>query len=284
MELGPTYRKKGKKILVVSAYRVSQTYPGEAGHSTAFMQQYRAMLKANISKPKPKHSCLLELATFLKTWKQQFESYSIILMMDANGDASDKQLRTFISDTTLHDVVAHLSPALKSQSTYINGQKRLDYILVSEDLILEGMQAGHTDFLHPFVSDHRGVYWDVPSTAIFDSSNNLHQHVTHRGLQLDRPHTVEAYIRHLTHLYDKHRILQRSSALETEIGKTTSPEKLQKLQSQFSALDIERTRYMKSAEHRCKRRKNTTYEWSPALARMGGRVTYWKKRQTDDKE
>ena len=37
--------KKGKKVLTISAYRVSQTYSSEAGYSTAYMQQYRAFIK-----------------------------------------------------------------------------------------------------------------------------------------------------------------------------------------------------------------------------------------------
>ena len=78
-------------------------------------------------------------------------------MMDANGDDSDEHLQTFIRDTSLHDVVAHLAPELKGQSTYINGKKRLDYILVSEEILEAGNKAGHTDFLQPFTSDHRGV-------------------------------------------------------------------------------------------------------------------------------
>ena len=36
---------------------------------------------------------------------------------------------------------------------------------------------------------------------------------------------------------------------------------------------------MKRAEALCKRKKNTTYDWSPVLARMGGRVCYWKQRR-----
>ena len=57
--------KKHKKVLVVSAYRVSQSYPREAGYSTAYMQQYRAYIKENVSKPKPKHKFLVDLASFL---------------------------------------------------------------------------------------------------------------------------------------------------------------------------------------------------------------------------
>ena len=57
--------KKFQKKLLASAYRVSQTYPSEAGYSTAYMQQYRAYVKANITKPKPKHKYLVDLALFL---------------------------------------------------------------------------------------------------------------------------------------------------------------------------------------------------------------------------
>ena len=65
-------------------------------------------------------------------------------MMDANGDDTDEHLQHFIRDTALQDVVAHLAPELKGQSTYTNGKKRLDYILVSEELLEAGTKAGHT--------------------------------------------------------------------------------------------------------------------------------------------
>ena len=95
---------------------------------------------------------------------------------------------------------------------------------------------------------------------------------------------MDNYIFHLSQLYGKHRILSRATALENDLRKIYNLEELQKLQHKFSALDMERVRYMKKAEHKCKNRKNNTYEWSPALARMGGRVTYWKQRRANAKE
>ena len=111
--------KKGKKVLVISAYRVSQTYAGEAGYSTAFMQQYRALIKDNVSKPKPKQRCLLDLTKAIQDWKQKFDDNSTILTLDANWDESDAHFRTFLRDTWLQDVVGHMSPELKGQGTYI---------------------------------------------------------------------------------------------------------------------------------------------------------------------
>ena len=76
---------KGKKKMMFSAYRVIKIYPSAAGYSTAFMQQYIVYMKDNVSKPKPKKQCLLDLASFLQGWKQKFEDNSIILMMHARG-------------------------------------------------------------------------------------------------------------------------------------------------------------------------------------------------------
>ena len=43
--------KKGKVILIITYYRVSQTYPSEAGYLTVYMQQYRAFVKEIYSTP-----------------------------------------------------------------------------------------------------------------------------------------------------------------------------------------------------------------------------------------
>ena len=121
-------------------------------------------------------------------------------MMNANGDASDEHIQKFIKDTALHDVVAHLAPELKGQSTYTNGKKIMGYILVSEELLEAGTKAGYTDFLQPFISDYRGVYWDVDCTAPFDSNKLGPTNVTHRGLQLGKPLMVEMYVKQLKNI------------------------------------------------------------------------------------
>jgi len=90
-------------------------------------------------------------------------------MLDANSYSTDPQFKTFIADTVLHDVVAHHSPEANNQSTFVNGKKRLDYILVSEDILFPSIGAGHTPYGSPYISDHRGVYWDIPSAALFES-------------------------------------------------------------------------------------------------------------------
>ena len=122
----------------------------------------------------------------------------------------------------LHDVVEYHSPDLLNESTYIYGQKRLDYTLVSEDLLGSGNSADHTAFSLPFISDHRGMYWDVAVSDLFDSNNGAPKNVTQRGgMQLERPAQVEEYATQLNILYDRHIILQRADILETKMLNTT---------------------------------------------------------------
>ena len=240
--------KQEKAILIISAYRVSQTHPGAAGYTTAYMQQYRALLKANVSKPNPRQKLLDDLETFISNWRVQNINSSVILMMDANGDSTDIQLQTFIANTALHDTVEYHSPHLAEQSTYRNGRKRIDYILVTEDLLALSTRSGHTPYDTPFISDHRGVFWDIPSAALFEAQHSGPMPISQRGLQLDRPRTTEIYIHHLKKLYEHHTILTRAQAIETKLHTTTDPHMRLELYAQFNALDMEKVRYMKSAE------------------------------------
>ena len=171
--------------------------------------------------------------------------------MDANGDSSDKHFLTFMRENDLHDVVEYHSPNAKDQNTYINGKNQLDYVLASEELLGPGNSVGHTCFSHPFVSDHREVYWDVAVRDLFDSNNLSPKNVGQRGLQLERSKQVEEYVTQLVILCSRHRILHRAQTLETKMLNTTDTATLTAMYTKFSALDIERVRYMKRAEAMC---------------------------------
>ncbi len=132
----------------------------------------------------------------------------------------------------------------------------------------------------PFITDHRGVYWDIPSTALFDSKQDNPAPLSQRGLQLDRARTIEIYIPYLRHLYEYHKILPRARQLEKKLLTTTTPSARVQLQAQFNLLDKERVRYMTCAEKKCKQVKQRQYTWSPALAKVGNVVSYWKIRKT----
>ena len=83
--------------------------------------------------------------------------------------------------------------------------------------------------MQPFILEHREVYWDVGSKALFDSNIVGPTNMTHQGLQLEKPTTVEVYISQLTKLYDRHKILIRATALEEKLRVTSNPEQCKQL-------------------------------------------------------
>lgn len=181
--------KRSKSILIITAYRVSQTYPSEVGCSTAYMQQYRALLKENISQKKTKHKILTDLDTFIATWRDHNDHSSVIVMMSGNTDSCNPHLKVLITDATLYDVIKHYSPELINQITYVNGRKRIDYILVSEYIHIPSIGSGHTPYGPPLhIRSHR-VYWDIPYDALFQS-RLIGPRIPQICLQLDRKRII----------------------------------------------------------------------------------------------
>ena len=68
-------------------------------------------------------------------------------------------------------------------------------------------------------------------------------------------------------------------AIESKLNTLLPQDERQLLYAKFSKLDLERTRYTRSADMKCKLIKERTYPWSPKLAQAGGRVSYWKARK-----
>ena len=166
-----------------------------------------------------------------------------------------------------------------SKPTYIRSKNRLDYILVSRDLLPAITAAGHYDF-HELIqtSDHRGIYLSLDTLKLFDSNEVDPTHIAHRRLQLHRRNSVEKYLEYLTQMLDSRKFWQRTLVIIKKIQQTNGPVPLH-LVDQFDKLDRERTQYMLAAEKKAGiAPKQGIYEWSPRLEKAGRIFTYWKAR------
>ena len=87
--------KLGRIIRVISAYRVSQDSPAQAGETTSCKQQVRSLMLRGESQPKPKKRFLKDLSSMITQWRSNNIDNDIILMADMNefiGDGKDLQL------------------------------------------------------------------------------------------------------------------------------------------------------------------------------------------------
>ena len=76
--------KRGRKIKVILAYRVSQSSTRKIGEMTACRQQYRSYIGQGIKDPKPKNIILDDLGKLIHTWRNKARDNHVILMMDSN--------------------------------------------------------------------------------------------------------------------------------------------------------------------------------------------------------
>ena len=109
--------------------------------------------------------------------------------MDVNGDKEDSRTN-LLADTALKDSITHVQPNLESQPTYHHGHKRLDYILVSDEVIELSTTTCHTSYDYHFVFDHSGVYMDISVDCLFDDHLLDPTDFTEHKLQINRPDIV----------------------------------------------------------------------------------------------
>ena len=64
-------------------------------------------------------------------------------MADLNDSIGTSDLEMFCMENDLVDVVEMMNPHLDKDPTYLWGNKRLDYILVSSKLAEVAVKAGH---------------------------------------------------------------------------------------------------------------------------------------------
>lgn len=274
--------KRGKKVLVLSVYRVSQDHPSQVSQGSAYQQQFRHQQKTKKA-PNPKKECLVDLLEFISQWNKHHHSSSIIVMLDSNEDVKDNgQFQDFIHKTQLVDVVKVKNPIhAATRPTYNRSKNRLDYILVSQDLLSSIVQAGHHDF-HELIqsTDHRGVYMSIKTEALFDSAEIDPTHLAHRRLQLHRRDVVNSYIAYLTEIYNNNKFWERTVDIVFKLKPPHNQETHHQLIKSFDNLDKERQQYMLAAERKSGiAPKTDMYEWSPLLEKVGRTYIYWKARR-----
>lgn len=274
------YGKRGKKILLLLVYRVSQESPSAASHGSAYKQQYRYQVKHNCH-PNPKQSILYDLTSFLASWKETNINHSIIIMTDSNKDVkANGPFKQFISSNQLADAVQHNNPLHAQRPTYIRSKNRIDYILISEDLVPSITTAGHYDFHHLIQNtDHCGIYMSLKTAELFDHTELDPTRIEHRCLQLNKREVVNKYLKLLTTNFEENNFWDRMIAIVEKFKQSPDESTKNMLIKQFDKMDQEKTEYMLSAEKKAGIAPKTgIYEWSPRLEKAGKTYTYWKAR------
>ena len=255
-------------ITIISAYQVCQKTI--TGRNTAVNQQIsqlieEAIQERNTTRINPREAFIRDLHQFI--CQQQQNGDKILLLGDFNDDITNKDsgMAHLTTECGLIDVFALRLENPHHPSTCQRGTKRIDFVLASPSLIPSIKAAGYEPFGYRLTSDHRGLFIDLNTKAVFGNKPSTIAPIPKRDFESNTPGTIPRYITSVIKELKAHNFTKRLQAL-TQLKEPNHhlAEKLDR--------DLERA--AKYAAKKCKRKYKTA--WSPAFSNAWTHLRYWK--------
>ena len=180
-------------VTVITTYQVVDVDPTTVGDSTYanhLAAYYTSKHRDHPHRLRKHHSD--DLLGYVQNL--QATGHSIILTGNLNESLGDDLagLSRLVNECHLIDVVADRHGQLQF-TTYQRGQKVLDYILVSQDLLGSIRRCGYEPFKANIFSDHRGVFVDFSTGHLFGRKIHPLAPTPQRDINSKKPHQIASY-------------------------------------------------------------------------------------------
>ena len=145
----------------------------------------------------------------------QAKGNEIVLMIDANESLTDRgsKLKELASTCNLTSVHEHLHADLPPPATYSRGSSKIDFILISENLLPACRRCGIEPIHAGVVSDHLALFMDRDQVVALQGPLNTIAPASGRVLQCSKVKFVEKYIEVLDQQLEKQYYYQRLASL-----------------------------------------------------------------------
>ena len=158
--------KRGTKVLIITAYQVSQTSAQGLGMDTVYMQQWRKLAKVKTI-VNPIAQFWEDMATFITT--ATADQTEVPVMLDANAGMTDVGFSTFILECGLQDLHDNCD-IVPPPETYYRGKRKIDFCLGTSGIANAVTHAGITSYEGGVkYSDHRVLFVDINEELLFTS-------------------------------------------------------------------------------------------------------------------
>jgi endonuclease/exonuclease/phosphatase family metal-dependent hydrolase len=263
---------KDRTIRIISAYQVCQT--SKTGANTAASHQQAQLIAEaaatdQTTRSKPRDAFIFELQAFIH--QAQHNGEMIILVGDFNENIStpNSGMDRLATSCGLTDLFSVRTGSSILPATYQRGKTRIDYVLVSPELVPHVRAAGYEPFGYRIPSDHRGMFIDLDTEMLFRQNRNCIPNAGLRDFKSTAPEVIRKYVTAKIHYLNDHRFFERL----TQLVDTQEPN-----HELAEALDRDMQR---AAAHgaRMVTRKTPT-PWSPKLAEVWGEIHFYKLART----
>jgi hypothetical protein len=254
--------RKGKSVMVITAYRVCKNSVAIAGPTTSFAQQWHILRRLGDKTPDPRKRFIKDLEK--RVSKALQDKQGVIVMLDANESLQhfNNDFTKWVRESGLVDIHVHRHGTEGEPAMHTRGSSRIDYMLISQDLVDFVSAAGIVPFKTFTKSDHRALFMDIDLDNYLGGRPSDTALATRRGLTSNDPRAVQKYRAELEAFLLKSSIEQRTYAKIKEIEKSMvglSP----RLAEDLNALENEFTKGKLEAEEKCA--KVRSVPWSPVL-------------------
>jgi hypothetical protein len=180
-------------LTIICTYQVVDVDPTTTGSQTYAMQLYQRYYTEQRPEPKQlrKHHSD-DLVSFVKQCQNQGESVIVVGDLNETLGETPGGMSRLCGECNLCDIVAdrHASPAF---STHQQGSAVIDYILMDPERRDSVSQCGHEPFNINILSDHRGVYVNFSTSALFGNTHRALLPMELRDISTKRIHQTAPY-------------------------------------------------------------------------------------------
>ena len=242
---------------------------------TAWAQQQLHLEKQKIENTPRKH-VIEELLQEVQVYVGK--GYNVIVLGDFNESIqSPEKLNEKMLNAGMYNLMEHKLGTKSLPRTFNRGSSAIDHIYMTKHLVDNVTYAGYAPFSEGYISDHRGLFFDIKENALFPTTQSNIMHHEFRKLKSKLPKRVEKYIEKLDEDWETHKITEKFKELAANMkleGKT------KRMSKKLNDLDNLITELMICAERRCA--NVTTHHpeyWSPKLAEAMKLRRFWKREK-----
>ena len=213
--------KNKRTVTFISAYRVNPGHQ-QLGEFSVYKQQYNLMLKHESTHQDPRTQTIIDLESFITERIHQGEE--IILAIDANETINTEDIPAphsihhLMESLGLIDIATTLETQLESHK----GGRRIDFCLVSPNILTAVIAFGYLPYDHITTTDHRPYFVDLHIPALFSHPPDAPTIPSSRPLKSNLPRRKKRYLDEVTQNFHTQRLFQAVQILQKEAHDTNS--------------------------------------------------------------
>ena len=260
---------QGKNNTIISIFSVYRVCPDYTGENTAYVQQQNDLYKRYQRIIDPRKQIVKDLQQVILKLIQQH--HKVIINADINDDAGvefTNQWNDMLKEVGMRNIVQCKHNNRSLPRTYDRGRRCLDCIAVSENIKNDDViRCGILPFYSLSASDHRPIYVDFDTDALFDDvTPDLTNH-TFKRFTTKNTYKCGKYVKYLTQYVQEAKLMEKIKAIQNEIKlflknlqkngneigseDNRQLEARQKIENKLQKLDVKRYQLMIAVERKC---------------------------------